>query len=120
MGGTQIKENFWPQLTLHRAVSTEALQHAGGVTTPWKSVVKLLASPGSPPVPCPPPGMALCISTGRGGRDIDLENGGSPFLVCCHGIWEDVHLNSTDSTFIFIHLEVLASKEELIICFSLY
>lgn len=62
----QIKENFWPPLTLHCAVNTEALQHVGGTTALWKSEVKLSSSPGLPPASFPPPGKALCISVGRG------------------------------------------------------
>lgn len=76
----QMNENFWPRLSL---------RCAGGITTPRKSVVKLLASPGSPPVPFPPPGKALGISAGRGqdgtctraAHAVDLGNGGGPFFV---------------------------------------
>ena len=38
----------------------------GGITAPWKSVVKLSASPGLPPVPFPPLGKVLGVSVGRG------------------------------------------------------
>lgn len=76
--------------------------------------------------PLSSPGKGIGHQRGEGtGRDPHCGS-------ACHGHWErrrplfcyiamvfgkNVRLNSTDSTFIFIHLEISASKEELTVRF---
>lgn len=108
----QIKDNFWPLLTWHRAINAEALQHVRRNNNPmdnqWESCRLHRDHLPSPFLP----GKGAVCQCGEGtGWDharaartwtLKLEEGLFYYIIKVFG--SNVRLNCIDGTFVFIHL----------------
>lgn len=89
----------------------------GRTTAWWKSVVKLLASLGRL-LSCP--GKGTVHPCGEGMRPVLGQGAGTlkmAFFIMLPWYLGEMCLKSIDSTFIFFHLEISASKEQLAVHF---